>query len=211
MQQRKFQVDVLLSGVPGVAQIYPMHPRHQELAHHLDQQRADLRAAVAAVPVEQHATSPGDGQWSVLGVLEHLAIVEGRVGMLIEKHLDDARARGVPRESDDRELLPTLDIARFTDRTRKVTASEAAQPKSGRELPELWQSLDVALDNIRRLLASADGMRLSDVTMPHPVFGPLDLYTWFAFIGSHEGRHAAQIREIGATLAARAAQPSASA
>ena len=32
------------------------------------------------------------------------------------------------------------------------------------------------------------------------VFGPLDLYTWFAFIGAHEARHAAQIREIGAAL-----------
>jgi hypothetical protein len=188
-----------------------MHPRHQELSNHLDTHRAELRAAVAAVPAEHHTTSPSDGQWSVLEVLEHLAIVEGRVGVLIEKHLDDARAAGLSPETDDAPVLPTLNIAMFGDRTRKIKASDAAQPKAGRELNDLWQSLDAALDHARRLLHSADGMRLSDVTMPHPVFGPLDLYTWFAFIGSHEGRHAAQIREIGAALVARSAQQAAQA
>lgn len=184
-----------------------MHPRHQELANHLDQHRAELRAAVAEVPAEQHATSPGDGQWSVLGVLEHVAIVEGRIGMLIEKHLGDARTAGLSPETEDDPLLPTLNIARFGNRTTKIKASEAAQPKSGRALGDLWQALDSSLDTIRRLLSSADGMRLTDITMPHPVFGPLDLYTWFAFVGSHEGRHAAQIREIGATLAGRSSHP----
>lgn len=180
-----------------------MHPRHQELADHLDAQRADLRAAVASVPAEHLAVAPGDGQWSVLGVLEHVAIVEGRIGMLLEKHLGDARVVGLQPETDDTPILPLLDIAPFTDRTRKIKASEAAQPKSGRELAELWNSLDASLATIREVLASADGLRLTDVSMPHPVFGPLDLYTWFAFVGSHEARHAAQIREIAATLASR--------
>ena len=31
---------------------------------------------------------------------------------------------------------------------------------------------------------------------PHPLFGPLSAYHWFAFIAAHEARHAAQIREI---------------
>jgi len=178
-----------------------MHPRYQEIVDHLDRHRAELRAAVDSVPAERRATSPGDGQWSVLGVLEHLAIVEGRVGTLIEKNLSDARVAGLSPEVDEGPLLASLNIRMFSDRTRKIKASDAAQPKSGREIDELWQALDDSLNHIRRLLASADGMRLSDVMMPHPVFGPLDLYTWFAFIGSHEGRHAAQIREIGATLA----------
>ena len=180
-----------------------MHPRHQELASHLDQQRADLRAAVAGVPADHHSASPAEDQWSVLGVLEHLVIVEGRVGTLIEKHLSDARAAGLPSETDESPILPTLNVAMFSDRSRKIKASEAAHPKFGRTLDELWTSLDGSLANIHRLLGTADGARLSEIMMPHPVFGPLDLYTWFAFIGSHEARHAAQIREIGAKLAER--------
>jgi uncharacterized damage-inducible protein DinB len=181
-----------------------MHPRFQELSAHLDRQRAELRAAVASVPSDYHAVSPADGQWSVLGVMEHLVIVEGRISKLIEQHLGDARIAGLQPETDAAPILPLLHIDAFTDRTRKIKASEAAQPKLGRELAELWRSLDATLDDFHRLLASADGMRIGDVTMPHPVFGPTDLYTWFAFVGSHEARHAAQIREIGSTLAGRA-------
>jgi hypothetical protein len=193
-----------------------MHPRFEELSAHLDRQRAELRAAVVAVPTQWHATSPAEGQWSVLGVLEHLVIVEGRIGALIAKHLGEARAAGLGPESEDAPILPTLKIAAFTDRTRKIKASDAAQPKAGRELAELWQSLDASLDTFHQLLASADGMSIGTVTMPHPIFGPLDLYTWFAFVGGHEARHAAQIREIGATLTSSpisvtAARPSAQA
>jgi uncharacterized damage-inducible protein DinB len=182
-------------------QIVRMHPRFQELSGHLDQQRAELRAAVASVPAEHHSTIPSEGRWSVLGVLEHLVIVEQRIGMLMEKQVGDAVAGGLKSETDDAPILPSLNIARFTDRTRKIKASEAAQPKSGRELAELWSALDASLGTFHRLLAAVDGMRIGEVMMPHPAFGPLDLYTWFAFVGSHEGRHAAQIREIATTSA----------
>jgi uncharacterized damage-inducible protein DinB len=178
-----------------------MHPRIRELAEHLDRHRTELRDAVATVPTQHHTTPPSEGQWSVLGVLEHLVIVEGRIAALIEKHLADARAAGLPRESDETPILPLLHLASFADRTRKIKASEAAQPKFGKEPPELWQSLDSSLEVFHRLLESADGLSIGNVTMPHPVFGSIDLYTWFAFVGAHEGRHAAQIREIGATLA----------
>src|SRR4051812_9783515 len=177
-----------------------MHPRFQELADHLDRQRAELRDAVASVPSQHQTTPPSEGQWSVLGVLEHLVIVEGRIATLMEKHLDDARTSGLQVETDETPILPLLSVASFTDRSRKIKASEAAQPRLGKELAELWQSLDSSLDVFHRLLASADGMRIGGVMMPHPIFGPLDLYTWFAFVGAHEARHAAQIREIGATL-----------
>src|SRR5262249_40830835 len=153
-------------------------------------------AAVASVPSQRHGMCPSEGQWSVLGVLEHLVIVEGRIAKLIEKNLDDARAAGLQPETDDTPILSSLSIAQFTDRTRKIKGSDAVQPKLGRELGELWLSLDESLGTFHQLLASADGTRIGAVTMPHPIFGPLDLYTWFAFVGAHEARHAAQIREI---------------
>ena len=33
---------------------------------------------------------------------------------------------------------------------------------------------------------------------PHPVLGPINIYQWALFVGSHEARHALQIREIAA-------------
>jgi hypothetical protein len=37
--------------------------------------------------------------------------------------------------------------------------------------------------------------------LPHPALGVLDGYQWLAFVGTHELRHANQIREIGEALA----------
>jgi hypothetical protein len=177
-----------------------MHPRLQELVDHLDRHRAELRAAVAGVPADRLCVAPSDGQWSVLGVLEHLAIVEGRVGAALQRTVNEARANGVGPETDESPILPALNTAVFTDRTKKIKTSEVGQPKSGQSLDQLWRALDEARETMRSVMNAADGMKLTEVTMPHPVFGALDLYTWFAWVGSHEARHAAQIREIAERL-----------
>jgi len=41
---------------------------------------------------------------------------------------------------------------------------------------------------------------LSEVVQPHPVLGPINLYQWALFVGSHETRHTGQVREIAAQL-----------
>jgi uncharacterized damage-inducible protein DinB len=178
-----------------------MHTRLRELSDHLDRHRAELRAAVEGVPAERHGIAPADGAWSVLGVLEHLAIVENRVGAALQRQVDAARAAGVGQENDESPIIPVVDIPAFTDRRTKVKASAQAQPQSGKSLDQLWGELDAARETVRAVIRSADGMRLTEVTMPHPVFGSMHLYQWFAWLGSHEARHAAQIREIGARLA----------
>jgi hypothetical protein len=45
-----------------------------------------------------------------------------------------------------------------------------------------------------------DGLAFGTVSMPHPDFGPSSAYHWFAFVGVHKARHAAQIREIADAL-----------
>jgi hypothetical protein len=49
-------------------------------------------------------------------------------------------------------------------------------------------------------------MALGDITVPHPVLGPLNLYQWVLFVGGHESRHAIQIREIAQALSGRVRQ-----
>ena len=136
-----------------------------------------------------------------MGVLEHIAIVEGRMSAALQRTIDEARANGVSQETDNAPILATLGIDAYLDRTRKIKTSQAAQPKLGQPIDDIWRSLDETRASIRGLMTAADGMKLTDVTMPHPAFGPLHLYEWFAFVAAHEGRHAAQIREIGAKLA----------
>ena len=42
----------------------------------------------------------------------------------------------------------------------------------------------------------------------HPVLGPLNIYQWVLFNGSHEARHTLQVREIGSALNSAAAASS---
>src|SRR4051812_10392059 len=119
-----------------------MHPRTTELLAHLDSQRAYLRAAVDEIPADQLGIEPAPGRWSVLGVLEHVAIVEARLAGMLRMKIDEARAAGLSQETDSTPVLPSIRVDRFTNRAKRITASDAMQPRGGRDLPSLWQTLD---------------------------------------------------------------------
>lgn len=177
-----------------------MHSRTSELLTHLDIQRQVLRDAVASVPSARHDVQPEEGRWSVLGVLEHLSIVERRVCVALKARVDEARAAGLGEERDHSPILSERNVDQVIDRSVKFRAPEPIHPKCDKPIDALWGSLDESRANLKALVLSVDGLAVGDVMHPHPVFGPLSLYDWFAFVGSHEARHADQIREIGASL-----------
>jgi hypothetical protein len=177
-----------------------MHPRITELMGHLDSTRDELRAAIASVPAERRSRLPKSGGWSANGVLEHLVIVETRIAGLLSKKIADARAAGVGGETEDSPILAGLGTARLLDRSVKIEAPEPIQPKEIRDYETAWKELENARVRFKQVLKDADGFAFREIVHPHPFFGPIDGYTWIAFLGSHEARHAAQIREIGASL-----------
>ena len=171
-----------------------MHSRIDELLAYLDEQRAVLRAAFDAVPEDARNKPPAPGQWSPVGIIEHLAIANGRVARMITKRAAEAREAGLGPEASTDPILSTLDINRVVDRVTRVTAPEVLHP-TGLDAAAAWASLERSTVAVHEAVATADGLALSEVTYPHPLFGPLSLYTWIAFVGAHEARHAAQIRE----------------
>lgn len=171
-----------------------MHPRTSELLAYLDAQRAVLAAAVDAVPADARDRAPAEGRWSAAGVVEHLAIVTGRVAERLGHQIAEARAKGLAAETATDPLLPALGLDRVVERTKKVHAPDAAHP-TGLRFDAAWSALARAGESARAALRAADGLALGSLSMPHPIFGPLSFYEWFAFLGGHEARHAAQIRE----------------
>lgn len=170
-----------------------------EVFARLDRSRAELRAAVDAVPSHTRSQRPGPDQWSVAGVLEHVALVDERFTAMLEQRIAEARESVLPAEHDAPASLPSSVEMMLSDRTERRSAPEALHPR-GLDCDAAWEKVEAARRAFRETLAGADGLPLSRVVHEHSRFGPLNARQWGEFIAAHELRHAAQIREIAAQL-----------
>ena len=168
-----------------------MQPRIQELLTYLDAEYEALKSAFESVPTEKRDVPPSPGAWSPAGIIEHLSIVETSIGRLISQRV----AAGVGAETDESSVVATfVHASAVRDRTRKIVSGERSHPTQLTS-DAAWNAFDAAHANLRSAVVSADGLALGEIVHPHPVFGPLNLYHWIAFVGGHEARHAEQIRE----------------
>src|SRR5437016_6516208 len=106
-----------------------MHPRLEEILNYLDSERAALSEAVELVPTELRNQQPGPDRWSVSQVLQHLVIIEKRIGMGMTKWVGDAIAGGLGPELDTSSVLKSLDLALIGDRSQRRTAPEEVRPR----------------------------------------------------------------------------------
>ncbi len=177
-----------------------MHPRVEEVIAFLDTKRAALRAEVERIPAALRETRPAPGRWSVAEVLEHLSQVERRIAERLGGLLSEARAAGLGPERESSPVAGTFDLARVLDRGRPVTASGAALPQGGLDAARAWAALEESRAALREVVLAGDGLALGEVSYANPALGPLNFYHWVLFVGGHEARHAAQVREIGDAL-----------
>lgn len=173
-----------------------MHPRTKELLQYLDAQYDRLCAAVESVPRERWDVKPTPERWSVVEIIEHLSIVERRIGKAFTIRLAEAKSKGVGPEQDQRPILPTLDMDRVLDRTRKMIAPDMVIPSGKVDADASWAALEQAHAALCAVISANDGLALGEVVYPHPLLGPMSVYQWIAFVGGHEARHAAQVLEL---------------
>ena len=166
----------------------PVAEQVQQLTHY----RAVLEAAVASVPQELRDQRPDPGRWSVAEVLEHLAVLEGGIVQLLR-----SQAAAGPAEAA---AASTLDERAVLDRSRPWVAPPRVQPRGELSAAAAWERLGQTRAALLAAMEGGDEQSLTQKTYPHPVLGPLSLRQWVTFIGLHEGRHAAQIEEIGQAL-----------
>src|SRR6266850_2107057 len=181
-----------------------MHPRLEEVLNYLDSQRTALSEAVALVPTELRDQQPGSDRWSVAQVLQHLVIIEKRIGMGVTNWVGDALARGLGPELETSSVLNSLDLALIADRSRRRNAPEEVRPNGDLDAASAWTALEQTRAALRTGVLLGDGLALGEVIQTHPVLGPINLYQWLLFVAGHEARHTAQVREIAAELNAGA-------
>jgi uncharacterized damage-inducible protein DinB len=177
-----------------------MHPRIEEVLNYLDTERNALHDAVELVPAPLRNQSPGADRWSVAQVLQHLAGIENRIGMGMTKWIADARAAGTGAETETSSIVNSLPHQAIADRSQRRNAPEEFQPRSDADAGSAWAALGRSRATLRAALLAGDGLALGEVKQPHPALGPINLYQWALFVGSHETRHAGQIREIAEEL-----------
>ena len=174
-----------------------LHPRIEELIEFLGEHRRGVYEAVAAVPASLRDRKPAPDRWSVAEVVEHLAIIGQRVAALLSKRVMEARAIGVGPDSQ----TSSVDPAAVVDRTVRVTSPSLVQPTGTLDAAAGTRALVQAHAAMISSLQNANGVSLESLMQTHPVFGPLNLYHFIVALGLHDQRHAAQIREIGESLA----------
>jgi len=184
-------------GVPSLNS-HRVHPRITELLAHLDRERAGLHAAVESVSPARREERQAPERWSVAEILEHLVLVERRLTYLVATAVAGARAKGLPAETEMTPVMWTVPVKVFLDRSRKITAAEAVLPRGELDSAAASKALESTRAQLRATIIAADGLALADVVYPHPLVGQLNMYQWIGFIGSHEARHAAQIRDLAA-------------
>jgi uncharacterized damage-inducible protein DinB len=177
--------------------------RAAQLLTHLDTHRAALLDTLRSIPPELHLRKPAPDRWSVAEVVEHLALVEPRLTQLLSSRIAQAPPLTDASATRDGDVSSRLDHARVLDRGRPITAGEAVQPRQSLPVEESLATLTEYRERLRALVSGSDGLDLAAVTHPHPALGPLDLEQWILFVGSHEARHTAQIREIVASVTKR--------
>jgi uncharacterized damage-inducible protein DinB len=177
-----------------------MHPRTEEVLEYLDAERSALRDAVELVPPALREQPPGTDRWSVAQVLQHLVIIEKRIGMGMTKWVAEARAAGIGPETETSSVMDRLPLQLIADRSERRNAPEAVRPQGDTDAKSAWAELEQTRETLRAAFLAGDGLALSEVIQPHLVLGPINLYQWMLFVGSHETRHTGQVREIATEL-----------
>lgn len=176
-----------------------MDPRIDILLAMLERHRNEVAEAYEAVPEELLEASPPDGGWSAAQVMEHLEETERMVTKLVARFVAGAAPRPADQALDEEEFRRSVSLPFFLDRSQKV---QGMQPPGSLSVEDAWAALEASRQGLLGMLESARGLRLEDASFQHPFTGQeLNAYQWIAFVALHEGRHAAQVREIKEALA----------
>ncbi len=170
-----------------------------EIYEAIDDARGRLLASVENLDAGQENFRTAPDCWSIAEILEHLSLVEGQVARLFHVMLAKAEAAGATRaEGEARKPFAPVSIEDFVAplRTQKIQAPETACPSGELSLADSLTRLGesrAVFHGLRERLEQVDG---SAVRYPHPAAGPIDIYQWLLFIGSHEERHLRQIEAL---------------
>ena len=158
----------------------------------IDAVRARLMARAESLTPEQAAFRPQPESWTPAELLEHLSLTESGICRMFEIMLSRP---GVADAGNGFQPF-SLDELAAQAAGRMFQAPERIAPQGKTTLAASLESLKQSRAAMHALRPRIEAADLSQQTMPHPAFGPINGYQWLAFLGAHEARHAAQLKRI---------------
>lgn len=156
----------------------------------LDAVHAELKSTVNGVDPALLAKRPGENEWSIAEVVDHLCLVEGAVMKGIKAKL----AQPPVKVGFLRKFFPMRIVSL---RMKRLQAPKYVQPAS--DLPpmdELLRKYDAQRATTKEICITEGPERLSQVCLKHPYFGDMDGAAAVSMVAFHEQRHLKQIRDI---------------
>ena len=148
-----------------------------------------LRNVVSTVPEERAKVRSQPECWSVVEIIEHVAIVDE----LFSKRILHAQSTPEMIRNPEREVFITTNIPL---REQLISAPPAAHPQgifaTTSDALERFSKVRVRVSEI--LKEKEQNLRFLEVT--HPVLGRISGYEAFLLLAAHTNRHVTQILEL---------------
>lgn len=156
-----------------------------------------FESAISGLTEAQTAFKPGEDEWSIGEIVEHVGIVSNGFLRITRKLLKGAEAEGRPPKID-LDLRP-VSIDDDGNAFPKFKAPEQVLPGGNAAMADVMADLRQTLEGFREVRSRLEAVDLSDQTFPHPAFGPINTYQWMVLLGEHTDRHRNQIERIKAS------------
>jgi hypothetical protein len=169
----------------------PLTPgERQRLVAHLEMTESWLVSEVDGLSEAQLKFRAAPDRWSVMDVVEHLAIAEPQYW----KNLQDSLK--TPVRTDYKPEATDAGILWYgIDRTNRQTTGDARVPHG--TYPNVKASL-AAFRKLRQTMLETARTSQDDFRGRALIDGNQDVYQWFLMISTHSQRHILQIREVKA-------------
>ncbi len=165
----------------------------EALWNELERARAEVLREAQGLSQRQADWKPGDAEWSIGEIIDHLVIAEISTGKLTTKLTKETEAAGAlaPWPADLAALKPLP-----PDSPGPADAPPVVGPAAGKPVAELLATMKATRQRSRQSIEKLATVDPRKLVFKHFRLGVLDLSQWWQLQARHDGIHLAQIREV---------------
>jgi hypothetical protein len=167
----------------------------EQLWSELERARAALLREVEGLSQRQADFSPGEGEWSIGEILDHLTLAETATGKLTTKLFKTLQAGGTaavfPHDLTEFSPLPPWPPG-------PAEAPEVVWPGRGKPIGEVLGVMRATRERSRQSVERLGQCDPRALRFEHFRLGDMDLAQWWRLQAEHDGIHLRQIRDVKA-------------